>query len=226
MSKSAIYTQLFDTKTIQVKDFITHGEKTYNVNINKVLTNPELFDNITLHIENIIKTKEIKFDRICAASTSAIPFVTNVATSFEKAICYVNDQGNDRNEKGCVKNIKIEGGMEIDDKILLVETICTNDFFLENIIHKIVKYGGQVVGVVIILNICEGEYVNLIAEKHNIYQVINLFDVFTYLENNNLIEMFYSEKVKFYCEKETKLNLKKLLSTTQQENKYNTSCSS
>jgi hypothetical protein len=29
-----------------------------------------------------------------------------------------------------MKNIKIEGGMEIDDKILLIETFINNDFLL------------------------------------------------------------------------------------------------
>lgn len=213
MAKLQVYTQLFENKVIEVKDFITHGEKTYKINFNKTLSNPEMFDNITLLIENIIKTKEIKFDRICATSMSAIPYATNVATSFEKAICYATDHGNDHNEKGCIKNIKIEGGMDIDDKLILIETVVTNNFYLENIIQKIRKYGGEVIGVIVIVNICEGEYSNLIENKENIIPVLNLFDIFTYLENNNLIEMFYSEKVKFYCEKETKINIQKLVTS-------------
>jgi orotate phosphoribosyltransferase len=213
MAKTAVYTHLFDNKVIEVKEFITHGEKTYKINFNKTLANPELFDNITLLIENIIKTNELKFDRICATSTSAIPYATNVATSFEKPICYTVDQGNDHNEKGCIKNIKIEGGMEIDDKLLLIETVVNADFYLENIITKIRKYGGDIAGVIVIVNICEGEYANLIENKENVIPVLNLFDIFTYLENNNLIEMFYSEKVKFYCEKETKVSIQKLVTS-------------
>ena len=177
---------------------------------------------IEYYIENLIKTKNVEFDRICATSISALPYATNVATSLEKSICYIQNLDNDTTEKQNIKNIKIEGGMEIDDKILLIESVCNNDFYLENIIAKIRKYGGEVVGVIIILNICEGEYVNLLAEKDNVMTVLNLFDIFTYLENNNLIEMFYSEKIKFYCEKETKINIKKLLSSTQQETKYST----
>ena len=30
-------------------------------------------------------------------------------------------------------------------------------------------------------------------------------------ENNNLIDLYYCEKVKFYCENKTKANIKKLL---------------
>lgn len=222
MSKTYIYNDLFKTKALFVKDFISHGEKPYTLNFDRIFSNTQLFDNITLHIENVIKTKNLVFDKICATSISALPYATNVATSFEKAFCYIHNANNDTKDKQNIKNIKIEGGMEIDDKILLIETFCNNDFYLENIITKIRKYGGQVVGIIIVLNLCEGEYVNLLAEKENIITIFNLFDIFTYLENNNLIEIFYSEKIKFYCEKETKINIKKLLSINQQETKYST----
>lgn len=222
MAKAAIYTGLLDTKVITVKEFITHGERTYTSNINRAIGNPELFDNITLLLENLIKTKNIDYDRICATSVSAIPYATNIATSVEKPIAWIVDNGNDREKKGDVSGLKIEGGIEIDDKVLLIETICSADFYLENIITRIRKYGSQVVGLLIVLNVCEGEYVNLLAEKEPVYPLLNLFDIMTYLENNNLIELFYSEKIKFFCEKETKINLKRLLSELQQEKKYDT----
>jgi len=216
-SKASIYKEIFETNALVVKDFISHSEKPYTLNFSRTLSSSTLFDNITLHIENAIKTNNIEFDRICATSISALPYATNTATSFAKPICYIQNADNDTTEKQNIKNIKIEGGMEIDDKILLIETVCKNDFYLENIITKIRKYGGDVVGIIIILNICEGEYVNLLSAKENIMIVLNLFDIFTHLENNNLIEMFYSEKIKFYCEKETKINIKKLINTQQLE---------
>lgn len=222
MAKAAIYTGLFDTKALSVKEFITHGERTYTTNINRVMSNPALFDNITLLLENLIKTKSLEYDRICATSTSAIPYATNIATSVEKPIAWIADNGNNRELKGDIAGLKVEGGIEIDDRVLLIETICSADFYLENVISRIRKFGGQVAGVLVVLNICEGEYVNLLAEKEPVFPLLNLFDIMTYLENNNLIELFYSEKVKFFCEKETKLNLKRLLSDVQQEKKYDT----
>lgn len=222
MVKAEVYTGLLETKTISIKEFITHGERTYTVNMNRILSNPKLFDNITLLLENLIKTKGITFDRICAASINAIPYATNIATSLEKAIGWVVDNSNNREQKGDISGLKIEGGLEIDERILLIETISSTDFYLENVITRIRKYGGQVAGILIVINLCEGEYVNLFAEKEPVYSLLNLFDIFTYLDNNNLIELFYSEKIKFFCEKETKVNLKKLLSAAQQETKYET----
>jgi orotate phosphoribosyltransferase len=211
MSKISIYKDIFDTKTIAIKEFITHGEKPYILNISKSLSNPNLFDNISLYIENIIKIKSLEFDKICATSISALPYATNIATSFEKGICYIQNNGNNVDEKGDIRHLKIEGDMVIDDNILLIETVCSSNFYLENVITRIRKYGGNIIGLIIIFNICEGEYCNLINAKENIISIFNLFDIFTYLENNNMVEMFYSEKIKFYCEKENKINLRKLL---------------
>ena len=211
MAKSTIYTDLFSTKTITVKECAISGEKPYQINFNKVLSSPSLFDTISLLLEHTIKLKDLQFDKICATSTSAIPYATNVATSFEKGILYINHTGNDGDDKDNIKNIKIEGGMSIDDRILLVETIVSNDFLVNNIMNKIRKYGGNIVGLVLIMNLCEGEYINLTYQKENIINVLNIYDVFNHLENNNLIDLYYCEKVKFYCENVTKTNIKKLL---------------
>ena len=211
MAKPLIYNELFSTKILSTKEFISSGEKPYTLSVTKILSNPSLFDNITLLIEHSIKTSTVEFNKICATSISAIPYATNVATSLEKGILYITDEGNDKTEKDNIKNLTIEGGMNIDDRILLIETIVGNDFHLNNIISKITKYGGNVIGTVIVINQCEGEYVNLVKQNEKIISVLNIYDIFNHLENNNIIELFYCERVKFFCEKVTKLNIKKLL---------------
>ena len=211
MAKATIYTDLFSTKTISVKECPLVGEKPYQMNFNRALSSPTLFDNISLLVEHTIKSKNLSFDKICATSASAIPYATNVATSLEKGILYINHSGNDCDDKDNIKNIKIEGGMEIDDNILLIETFINNDFLLNNIINKIRKYGGNIVGLILIINLYQGEYVNLTQQKELIIPILNIYDIFNHLENNNLIELYYCEKVKFYCENITKANLKKLL---------------
>jgi len=219
MSKPIIYTNLIYTKAINVKECSINGELPYSMNFNKVLSNPELFDNISLLIENIIKLKDIKFDKICATSVSAIPYATNIATSFEKGILYINNSGNDFDDKNNIKNIKIEGGMNIDDNILLIETVVNNNYLLNNIMNKIKKYGGNIKGLIIIVNLCEGEYINLTQQKEIILPVLNIYDIFNHLENNNLIDLYYCEKIKFFCENKTKENIKKILPQKIEEDK-------
>ena len=222
MAKASIYTSLLESKSLVVKEVSQNGEKPYLLNFNKTFSNPSLFDNITLLIENTIKTNSLKFDKICATSSSAIPYATNVSTSFEKGIMYINSENNDKDDKDNIKNVKIEGEMNIDDKVLLIETVIGNDFLINNIIKKIRKYGGDIVGLIIILNQCEGEYVNLIEQKEKIINLLNIYDIFNHLENNNQIELFYCEKVKFYCERITKLNIQKLLSSIEKKKEETT----
>ena len=90
MAKASIYKDIFKTKSIVINEFTAHSDnKPYSLNIFKTFSNPELFDKITLLIENSIKTKGLEFDKLCATSASALPYATNVATSFEKPFCYV-----------------------------------------------------------------------------------------------------------------------------------------
>jgi orotate phosphoribosyltransferase len=211
MSKATIYNDLYSSKIISAKEFIVSNEKPFIMNFNKVLSNPSLFDNITLLTEHLIKSNNLDFTKICAASVSAIPYATNIATSLEKGILYILDTCNDKTEKDNIKGMTIEGGMNIDDRILLIETVVNNDFHLNNIIQKIKKYGGKIVSVLILFNKNEGEYINIVNQNEKIITVLNIYEIFNHLETNNLIELFYCERVKFYCEKATKLNIKKLL---------------
>ena len=214
MAKASVYTDLFTTKSIVINEFTNSDSIPYTLNFAKTLSKPSLFDTLTLLIENQLNSKVLEFDKIFATSVSAIPYATNVATSYEKPICYITNTENDTTLQHNIKNIKIEGGLDIDDKILLIETGCNNDFYLENIIERLLKSGGTVVGIIIILNLCEGEYINLIKNNMNIITILNLYDVCNHLDTNNLIEVFYSEKIKFYCEKQTKININKLLTKT------------
>ena len=217
MSKTIIYNDLFSNKIISTKEFIITGEKPYTINFNKILSNPCLFDNISLLTEHLIKNNSIEFDKICASSISSIPYATNIASSLEKGVLYITNNCNLKTEKDNIKGITIEGGMNIDDRILLIETLVGNDFHLNNIIQKIKKYGGNIVGVIILFNQCEGEYINLVRQNEKIMTVLNIYDIFNHLENNNIVDLFYSERVKFYCEKVTKLNIKKLLESDNKE---------
>ena len=215
MAKANVYLDLLSTKSIIINEFMIHDTKPHIINFSKVLSSPKLFDNISLLIEHQIhmksQSKALVFDKICATSMSAIPYATNIATSFEKPFCYIQNTNNDTQIKNNIKNIQIEGGLNIDDKILLIETVCNNDYYIENIIERITKYGGIVVGIIIILDICEGEYIKLLHNKLNIINVLNLYDICNHLENNNLIDLFYAEKIKFYCEKTMKASIRKLL---------------
>ena len=217
--KNDIYNELIEHKIFQIQQFdnntnnvvnnvnnVVNNKRPYLLNQSKIFNFPILFDNITLYIENIIKTKNLTFDKLCACSVNAIPFVTNVSTTFKKPFIYIKPTTED-NIKYDLKNIKIEGQFNGDENILLIETITSPTFYLENILHKLRKYGSNVIGLIIIFNLNEGEYINLIQNNEIIFNVVNITDILSYMENNNLIDIFYSEQIKHYYEKRLKHTL-------------------
>jgi orotate phosphoribosyltransferase len=206
-SKVQLYKNLLDSNVFKIKEFTNDGEAPFIININNILSNNKLFDSYSLLIENYTKKTCYDFNKICALSPSSIPYATNIATSFQKGLLYINDIGNDKTEKNNIKNIKVEGGLEIDDKIILIETVTSPDYFINNVISKITKFGGQIVAVIIIFDKTEGEFINLLIDKVQVLPIININEFCTTLENNNYLDMFCSERVKFYCEKKMKENL-------------------
>lgn len=211
MAKINIYKDFLDKKILHIKELPKLGETPYVLKMNNIISHPELFDNITLLTENIIKTKDIKFNKICASGIESLPYAINVATSFEKGVFFINSKDHDCEDYNNIKNIKIEGNMEIDDKVLIIQTVVDNDFLLGNILKKLRKYGAEIAGIIIILDMCQGEFINLVDQNENIHKVLNVFDICNYYETNNLVDAFCTEKIKFYCEKTTKMNIKKLI---------------
>lgn len=209
MAKVQLYKDLLETGIFKMKDISGNNETPYTLEFNNILANNKLFDAYSLLAENSIKSKNVVFDKVCAVNVAALPYATNIATSFCKGLLYVVDNGNEREVKGAIKGIKLEGGMEIDDKILLVVTIATSDYFINNIIERITKYGGSVAGVVVMWDLGEGEYVPVLVEKHSVYVIININDICNSMENNNLLDQYSTERVKYFGEKKMKQMIQK-----------------
>lgn len=209
MSKLELYKDLQNSKSIIIHEFTKDGEAPYTFNVNNIISDAKLFDDLSLCIETYVKINNIEFDKVCAANQFSMPYATNIATSFQKGLIYIANTGNDIMVKNCPKNLKIEGVMEIDEKILLIDVILESNYLLNNIYHKITKFGGIVSNVIIIFDKCEGESINLIKDQINVNAIINIYDFCNTLECNKLLDLYYCEKIKFYCEKTTKENIKK-----------------
>jgi orotate phosphoribosyltransferase len=191
-----------------MKDVTKNGdEEPFILKFDTILSHPKLFDDYSLIIETQTKNSNLEFSKICAITPSSIPYATNIATSLGKGLLFVTDTGNNHDEKNDIKNIKVNGGMNIDDNILLIDTIASDDYFLNNVIQKITKYGGNVGGVIIIFDKQEGEYINIVTQKIKTIPIINIYEMVMSLENNNIIDVFSSERIRFFCEKQMKKNI-------------------
>lgn len=208
MSKLQLYKDLYEKGIFKIKELPNLDEAPYECNFNRILSESSIFDSYSLLAENLVKSKNIEFDKVCAVNTGALPYATNIATSFCKGILYAVDNNNDRTVKGTIKGITIEGGMNIDERILLVVTIATPDFFINNLITRITKYGGIIAGVIVMWDSSEGEYVPVLVDNYSVLVVININDLCNSLENNNVLGQYVTECVKYYGEKLMKKNIK------------------
>ncbi len=208
MSKLQLYKSLLDDHIFTMKDVTKNGdEEPFILKFDSVLSNPKLFDDYSLIVETLTKNSNLEFNKICAVTPSSIPYATNISTSLGKGLLFITDSGNNHDEKNDIKHIKVNGGMNIDDRILLIDTIASGDYFLNNIIQKINKFGGNVVGVVIIFDKQEGEYIDIVNQKIKTIPIVNIYEMVMSLENNNLIDVFSSERIRFFCEKQMKKNI-------------------
>ena len=211
MAKVEISKKLYKTGILKIDQFSKEGQVPYTFDFGKIISDPVLFDDVTLLSEKVIKSVSgMDFDKICAVSVDAIPYATNIATSFEKGIMYITDDNHDRETEN-IHGLKINGKMNVDDKILLIDTVTHFNHYLNNVITKITKYGGNIAGILLIFNRNEGEYLRVIkGDKHKVHSVLNIVDILMNLENNQMIEMYFCEKVKFYYEKKIKEKIKKM----------------
>ena len=207
MSKVQLYNSLLENKIFTMKEMTKDGnEEPFILSFDTILSHPKLFDSYSLITESITKNTNIEFNKICSVTPNSLPYATNIATSLQKGLLFTLDLGHNREEKN-IKNIKIYGGMNIDDKIILIDTIGSSDYFLNNVIQKITKFGGIVVAVIILFDKQEGEYIDIINQKIKTIPIINIYEMVISLENNNLIDVYSSERIKFFCEKQMKNNI-------------------
>ena len=208
MSKLQLYKSLVDQKIFTMKDVTKDGdEEPFMLKFDTILSYPKLFDDYSLIVETLTKNSNLEFNKLCTVTPASIPYATNIATSLGKGLLFVTDTGNNHDDKNDIKNLKVNGGMNINDKILLIDTIASGDYLLNNIIQKITKFGGIVVGVIIIFDKQEGEYIDIVNQKIKTIPIINIYEMVMSLENNNLIDVFSSERIRFFCEKQMKKNI-------------------
>ena len=208
MSKLQLYKSLVDQKIFTMKDVTKDGdEEPFMLKFDTILSHPKLFDDYSLIVETLTKNSNLEFNKLCTVTPASIPYATNIATSLGKGLLFVTDTGNNHDDKNDIKNLKVNGGMNINDKILLIDTIASGNYLLNNIIQKITKFGGIIVGAIIIFDKQEGEYIDIVNQKIKTIPIINIYEMVMSLENNNLIDVFSSERIRFFCEKQMKKNI-------------------
>lgn len=142
---------------------------------------PKAFKIVTDELVELIK--KLKIDVVAGAETAGIPIATAVSIKTKTPMIYVR-----RRPKGYGTNAMIEGVLDKNQKVVLIDDIITNGGSKMGFIEGIRKTGAQVNDVIVILDREQGGKETLGNEGIGLYSLITLKELLDYMRKHSLIE--------------------------------------
>lgn len=155
---------------------------------------PESMATITEELVKVVK--KLKPDVVAGAETAGIPLSTAISLKTKIPMIYVR-----KRPKSYGTKEQIEGVLEKDAKVVLIDDMATNAFSKIKFIEGIKNSGGVVDDVVIVLDRKQGGVEALAKEKVNLHSLITLKELLDYMKKNNLVDDDKYDDVLSYLEK-------------------------
>lgn len=116
-----------------------------SITTRKIYSYPESLKIIAQEIGKI--AKKLKADRVAGGETAGIPLATAVSLTTNIPLIYV------RKEKIKFPRRSVEGIINKNDRIVLIDDTFVSGEHKENFIKNIKQMGGQVVGLIVLINV-------------------------------------------------------------------------
>ena len=187
---------LTDVNAVRFGEFtLVSGMKTpIYVNL-RVL--PSYLESFVAVNEELVKVvKKIKPDVVAGAETAGIPFATAISLKTKIPMIYVR-----KRPKSYGTQEMIEGVLEKNAKVVLIDDMATNAFSKLAFIDGIRQAGGIVNDVVIVLDREQGGVEALAKEKVKLHSLITLKELLSYMEEKELIDEGQHKEILDYLEK-------------------------
>ena len=134
--------------------------------------------------EELVKVvKKLKPDVVAGAETAGIPLSTAISLKTKIPMIYVR-----KRPKSYGTKEQIEGVLEKDAKVVLIDDMATNAFSKLKFIEGIANSGGIVEDVVIVLDREQGGVEALAKENVKLHSLITLKELLDYMKDNNLVD--------------------------------------
>jgi len=145
---------------------------------------PSYPDSMAAVTEELVKVaKKLKPDVVAGAETAGIPLAMAISLKTKIPMIYVR-----KRPKSYGRKEQIEGVLEKDAKVLLVDDMATNAYSKLKFIDGIKYSGGIVKDVVIVLDREQGGVEALAKENVKLQSLITLKELLSYMKENNLIQ--------------------------------------
>jgi uridine monophosphate synthetase len=165
-------------KALKIGDYtLSSGKKSpYYVDLRQSISDPIAMDWIANALARIVASEigRSKVDKIMGVPTAGVPFATLVSQKLAIPMLYYRKE---RKEHGVRK--KIEGDMERNDRIVMIDDLITTGQSVIEAAHAARDQGGIVSELVVLLDREQGGQENLRAhsiEPHLLFSISEAFD--------------------------------------------------
>ena len=145
---------------------------------------PSYPESMIVVVEELVKlVKKLKPDVVAGAETAGIPLATAISLKTKIPMIYVR-----KRPKSYGRKEQIEGVLEKDSKVVLIDDMATNAFSKLMFIEGIKNSHGIVEDVVIVLDREQGGADALAKENVKLHSLITLKELLSYMKDNDLID--------------------------------------
>ncbi len=189
--------------TLKIGDFILFsGKKSpYYVDLRQAISDPTTMELIADSLARIIDNEvgRDKFDKILGVPTAGVPFTTIVCQKLAVPMLYYRKE---RKQHGARK--KIEGRMEINDRILIIDDLITTGKSVIQAAEAAREQGGQVTELVVLLDREQGGQETVRANNIRPHVLFNVSDAFKWLNEVNMLSDDDYRVIRDYIKREKK----------------------
>ena len=177
---------LIRNDALKIGDYILHsGKKSpYYVDLRQTISNHIAMDWIANSLARIVINEigKDKVDKIMGVPTAGVPFATIVSQKLAKPMLYYRRE---RKEHGVRK--KIEGNMERNDRILMIDDLITTGLSVIEAAEAAREQGGIVCELVVLLDREQGGQEHIRAHNIEPHVLFSISEAFAWLNEVNLL---------------------------------------
>jgi orotate phosphoribosyltransferase len=189
---------------LKIDDYILFsGKKSpYYVDLRQAISDPMTMDLIANSLARIIDNEigKNKFDKILGVPTAGVPFTTIVCQKLAIPMLYYRKE---RKEHGVRK--KIEGNMELNDRILMIDDLITTGQSVIQAAKAAREQGGLVTELVVLLDREQGGREFILSNNIRPHVLFTVSDAFEWLNEVKLLSDDNYKVIIDYINEEKKL---------------------
>ena len=186
VSKDYLIDLLKDNEVFLEGDFtLSSGKKSnYYINMKKAITEPEILSTISKLITEKIAGDNI--DKVAGPALGAVPIATAVSLESKLPLLMIRKE-----KKGYGTSKLIEGELNQDDNVIVVEDVSTTGGSLLKAIKAIQDNGGRVVRAFVVVDRQEGAIEEFEKEGIKLEPLINVNEFFDWKNKSMMKNLFH-----------------------------------